>query len=86
MESYYELIINITLSEDLRKDKQREKISENSPFYVDFVQNFGFWDFVVAMVIVLKFVTGLFKMQFWLWLVYLTVQLQTVRLQIVLLQ
>ena len=36
---------------------------------------------VVAMVIILKVVTGslkLFKMQFQLWLVYLTVQLQTV--------
>jgi len=42
MESYYQLIIDITLSEDLRKDKKGEKISENSPFYVDFVQNFGF--------------------------------------------
>jgi len=38
------------------------------------------------MVIILKFVTGslkLFKMQFQLWLVYLTVQLQTVWLQTV---
>ena len=47
-------IINITFSEDLKKDKKLV-ISENS----------GFWDFVVvAMLIILKFVTGSFKMQF----------------------
>ena len=39
--SYYQLIINIVLSEELRKDKKPLKISENSLIY-DFVQNLGF--------------------------------------------
>ena len=39
--SYYQLIINIALSEELRKDKKPLKISENSLIY-DFVQNLGF--------------------------------------------
>ena len=62
--SYYQLIINIVLSEELRKDKKPLKISENSLIY-DFVQNLGFWDIVVApiMVITLKFVTVSFQMQ-----------------------
>lgn len=34
--SYYQLIINITVSENLRKDKEPVKISENSPIN-DFV-------------------------------------------------
>ena len=34
--SHNQLIINITLSEDLRKDKKLVNNSENSPFY-DFV-------------------------------------------------
>ena len=39
----YQLIITITLSEDLyRKNKKLLKNSENSPFY-DFVSNFGVW-------------------------------------------
>ena len=36
---------------------------------------------VVAMVIILKSVTDYFNMQSQLWLVYLTVQLQTLQLQ-----
>ena len=39
--SHYQLIINITVSENLRKDKEPVKISENSPIY-DFVENKGF--------------------------------------------
>ena len=38
--SSYQLIITITLSEDLRKDKNLLKNSANSPFY-DFASNFG---------------------------------------------
>ena len=60
--SYYQLIMNIKLSEDFRKDENLVN-SQNYPFY-DSGKNFGYWDFVViAMVILLKFVTGWFKMQ-----------------------
>ena len=39
--SCHQLIINITLSEDRRKDKKLVKNVENSPFY-DFVLKCGF--------------------------------------------
>ena len=59
--SHYQLIINITVSENLRKDKKPVKISENSPIY-DFVENKGFWDIVVAATMIkLKFVTISFQ-------------------------
>ena len=59
--SYYQLIINITVSENLRKDKEPVKISENSLIY-DFVENKGFWDIVVAgTMITLQFVTISFQ-------------------------
>ena len=54
--------MNIKLSEDFRKDKNLVN-SQNYPFY-DSGKNFSYWDLVVvAMVIILKFVTGWFKMQ-----------------------
>ena len=41
-----------------------KSVDRDSPF-CDFVQYFGFWNLVVvAMVTILKFPTGLFKMHF----------------------
>ena len=41
--SCYQLIMNITISEDLRKDKKPVKISENSPiYYLSLCLKFGF--------------------------------------------
>ena len=71
--SYYHLVINITISKDLRKFKKLLKNSELYPFHY-FVWNFG-------LRIILNFVTGSFKMKFSLRLVYLTVRLQTVWLR-----
>ena len=46
--SYYQLIINVTFSEDLRKHKMLMKNSENSPF-LDFVWNFSFLVFFLSL-------------------------------------
>ena len=56
--SYQQFLINVALNEDLRKNKKLVNL-ESYPFS-DFVYDFGFWDF--AMVVILKFVTGSFKM------------------------
>ena len=59
----YQLIINITLSKDLRKDKTAGEFGRLS--ILQFCLKFWFSDLVViAMVIILKFVTASFKMQF----------------------
>ena len=59
----YQLIINITLSKDLRKDKTAGEFGRFS--ILQFCLKCWFSDLVViAMVIILKFVTASFKMQF----------------------
>ena len=70
-ESYYQLLINITLSEDLTNDK---KLVKKNRKILHFMILFKISVFV-AMVNIFKVVAESFKMEFQVWLVYLTVRL-----------